>query len=173
MQVRRIAAVLALAALVSGSAAPVAFAQGQDGDTSSSAASSGVSGGNVSTGDYSMSPDQPTTVAVGGDSNTLVPQPDLGRVPANRSDGVFNVMTLPEAPDGFDAAAAADEAAVSGDGSGEAAAEGDGEAVYVPTCADYGSWYDAQVALEESGDPALAESLDPDYNGVACDDMQG
>lgn len=169
MQIRHIAAALALGALLSGSVLPAAFAQGQDGDTSSSAASSGVSGGNVSTGDYSMSPDQPTTVAVGGDSNLMVPQPDLGRIPANQSDGVFNVMTMPEAPEQV-----VEEAAVSGgEGSqGGEGGEGDGEAVYVPTCADYGSWYDAQVALEESGDAALAESLDPDYNGVACDELQ-
>ncbi|MGI9254447.1 MAG: hypothetical protein ACR2J8_11925, partial [Thermomicrobiales bacterium] len=52
----------------------------------------------------------------------------------------------------------------------ESATASDGEDQgYVATCADFGSWYDAQVALENSTDPALIESLDPDYNGVACE----
>ena len=43
-----------------------------------------------------------------------------------------------------------------------------------PTCASYPSWYDAQVAYESVGltdaDPALVTNLDPDYDGIACED---
>jgi hypothetical protein len=41
-------------------------------------------------------------------------------------------------------------------------------------CGSYASWYDAQVAYEAAGmldaDPALVSSLDPDYDGIACED---
>jgi hypothetical protein len=44
----------------------------------------------------------------------------------------------------------------------------------VPTCDDYASWYDAQLAYEAAGttdaDPALVSSLDPDADGIACED---
>lgn len=43
----------------------------------------------------------------------------------------------------------------------------------VVTCGSYGSWYDAQIAYEAAGmtsaDPALVASLDPDYDGIACE----
>jgi hypothetical protein len=42
------------------------------------------------------------------------------------------------------------------------------------TCSSYGSWYDAQVAYEAAGtmaaDPAMVQALDPDYDGIACED---
>jgi len=42
-------------------------------------------------------------------------------------------------------------------------------------CAAYGSWYDAQVAYETAGalgaDPGLVAAVDPDYDGVACEDL--
>jgi hypothetical protein len=42
------------------------------------------------------------------------------------------------------------------------------------TCSSYGSWYDAQIAYENAGltaaDPALVQSLDPDYDGIACEE---
>ena len=41
-------------------------------------------------------------------------------------------------------------------------------------CDSYASWYDAQVAYEAAGmldaDPALVASLDPDYDGIACEE---
>jgi hypothetical protein len=41
-------------------------------------------------------------------------------------------------------------------------------------CAQYGTWYDAQVAYENLGataaDPALVQEVDPDYDGIACED---
>lgn len=47
-------------------------------------------------------------------------------------------------------------------------------ASYVGSCADYGTWYDAQVAYEGAGgtSSSLAGSLDPDGNGTACESMQ-
>ncbi len=42
-------------------------------------------------------------------------------------------------------------------------------------CAAYGSWYDAQVAYETAGglsaDPGFVAAVDPDYDGVACEDL--
>ena len=44
----------------------------------------------------------------------------------------------------------------------------------VAGCSSYLSWYDAQVAYEAAGmteaDPALVQSLDPDYDGIACEE---
>ena len=44
-------------------------------------------------------------------------------------------------------------------------------AASVATCADYPTWYDAQLALESSVDPALTASLDPDGNTIACEEV--
>ncbi len=42
-------------------------------------------------------------------------------------------------------------------------------------CAQYGTWYDAQVAYENLGataaDPALVQEVDPNYDGIACEEM--
>ncbi|MDQ3411158.1 MAG: CAP domain-containing protein, partial [Chloroflexota bacterium] len=42
-------------------------------------------------------------------------------------------------------------------------------------CANYATWYDAQVAYESAGataaDPALVNSLDPNWDGVACEEL--
>ena len=44
----------------------------------------------------------------------------------------------------------------------------------VAGCGSYGSWYDAQVAYEAAGmtsaDPAIVSALDPDYDGIACEE---
>ena len=41
-------------------------------------------------------------------------------------------------------------------------------------CDSYASWYDAQVAYEAAGmttaDPAVVVGLDPDYDGIACEE---
>lgn len=208
MKIRRFAVAMSLGGALLGATNPAVFAQGNDGDSASSAAASGVDGGLVTTGDYSMAGDRPTTVAVGGDSNLGVPQPDLARVPAGSGDGIFNVISAPvmsepavaaPAPEPSGSIAsepAADAPADSyGDSYGDAVASAedsygdsysasdsyaadsyadgaDSEAAYVATCGDFGTWYDAQVALENSGDEALVESLDPDYNGVACETLE-
>jgi hypothetical protein len=36
-------------------------------------------------------------------------------------------------------------------------------------CGDYPTWYDAQLALESSVDPALNAALDPDGDAIACE----
>jgi len=187
MEFRRITTALAVSCVLAGSLVPAAFAQGLDGDAAETAVAVGVDGGLITSGDASMAPDQPTTVSVGGDSNLGVPQPDLGRVPAGSGDGVFNVGLPPSisgtivndggsisgsesssvvAPTVEEGIAPVEEGVASVE---EEAAAGEEEVVYVPTCVDYDSWYDAQIALENSGDPALIESLDPDYNGIACE----
>lgn len=42
-------------------------------------------------------------------------------------------------------------------------------------CGNYGTWYDAQTAYENAGgtaaDPAFVNSLDPNWDGVACEEM--
>lgn len=42
-------------------------------------------------------------------------------------------------------------------------------------CANYGTWYDAQVAYETAGgtaaDPGFVNSLDPNWDGVACEEL--
>ncbi len=44
----------------------------------------------------------------------------------------------------------------------------------VAACGSYTSWYDAQLAYEAAGltaaDPALVSTLDPDYDGIACEE---
>jgi len=45
----------------------------------------------------------------------------------------------------------------------------------VAGCDSYGSWYDAQVAYEATGlttgDPAIVSALDPDFDGIACEEV--
>lgn len=42
-------------------------------------------------------------------------------------------------------------------------------------CSQYATWYDAQVAYENLGrtaaDPALVQEVDPNYDGIACEQM--
>jgi hypothetical protein len=44
----------------------------------------------------------------------------------------------------------------------------------VAGCDSYASWYDAQVAYEAAGmtaaDPGVVTALDPDYDGIACEE---
>ncbi len=54
---------------------------------------------------------------------------------------------------------------------GEPAAAPASEAPAVPTCGDYPTWYDAQLALESATDAALVSSLDPDGNTIACEEV--
>jgi hypothetical protein len=59
---------------------------------------------------------------------------------------------------------APDESATTTDDSGS---------VPIGFCAQYATWYDAQVAYEDLGttaaDPALVQEVDPDYDGIACE----
>jgi len=42
------------------------------------------------------------------------------------------------------------------------------------SCGGYGDWYDAQIAYENAGataaDPAMVQAMDPDYDGIACEE---
>src|SRR5918997_5666619 len=42
-------------------------------------------------------------------------------------------------------------------------------------CSQYPTWYDAQIAYENLGataaDPALVQEVDPNYDGIACEEM--
>ena len=42
------------------------------------------------------------------------------------------------------------------------------------SCQEYSDWYDAQIAYENAGataaDPAMVQALDPDYDGIACEE---
>ena len=57
------------------------------------------------------------------------------------------------------------------DGSDPGASDPAGVAAPAAACAD---WYSAQIAYENAGglnaDPALVASLDPDYDGIACEE---
>jgi hypothetical protein len=47
-------------------------------------------------------------------------------------------------------------------------------ATTIAGCDSYASWYDAQVAYEAAGmteaDPEVVSALDPDYDGIACEE---
>lgn len=45
------------------------------------------------------------------------------------------------------------------------------ETAVVSTCGDFPTWYDAQLTLESATDPLLIESLDPDMDTIACEDV--
>lgn len=50
-------------------------------------------------------------------------------------------------------------------------ATGDGQAApAVQTCADFPTWYDAQLALESSIDATQQRELDPDGDTIACEE---
>jgi hypothetical protein len=42
-------------------------------------------------------------------------------------------------------------------------------------CSQYATWYDAQIAYENLGataaDPALVQEVDPNFDGIACEEM--
>ena len=45
------------------------------------------------------------------------------------------------------------------------------EAEAAVTCADFPTWYDAQMTLESSVDPAVLAALDPDGDAIACEEL--
>lgn len=48
------------------------------------------------------------------------------------------------------------------------------DAGHAYSCGAYGDWYEAQVAYENAGatagDPAMVQAMDPDYDGIACEE---
>jgi len=113
----------------------------------------GTDGGTIVYDDTIQEPDNPTIIYVGGDSNTMVTQPNLSLVPST-GDGIFTVS------------APSISVPVSGDG-----VIGLVDPATGPSCAAYPTWYDAQLALESSTDPLLIAALDPDADGIACEDV--
>lgn len=98
--------------------------------------------------------------------------------------GVPIVATVPTAPDGTTQTTtnlATTEGTATENVSVEAAAP-PAETAPAPTdtttatgfCTQYATWYDAQVAYENLGataaDPGLVQEVDPNYDGIACED---
>ena len=158
-----------------------------DGTSTASGAGDDINYGNVSTGG--------ARGEILGDPNAVYspmvpdnPGPD-GGVPVmpGAGDGLMGgvpVMPIPAAPGAattttspaptegtatetvpVDAAAPAESAPVATD---TAAATGG-------FCSQYATWYDAQIAYENLGataaDPALVQEVDPNYDGIACEEM--
>ncbi len=75
--------------------------------------------------------------------------------------------------------AVADDGSGVDDGSADAPVADDGSAAQEPqyTCADFIGWYDAQSTYEARGgtgqDWVTVDAVDPDWNGVACEDLPG
>jgi hypothetical protein len=45
------------------------------------------------------------------------------------------------------------------------------EAEAAVTCGDFPTWYDAQLMLESTVDPAVIAALDPDGDAIACEEL--
>ena len=77
-------------------------------------------------------------------------------------------------------ASGTDGSGTTADGSGDAA-PADSSAADTPqpqyTCADFIGWYDAQATYDARGgtsqDWVTVDAVDPDWNGVACEDLPG
>ncbi|MBA3416982.1 MAG: hypothetical protein H0U10_17310 [Chloroflexia bacterium] len=190
-------AVAALGCALALSLAPAAFAQ--ELGTEEREVVVGSDDGNIAVdaSDVAPAPDSPTTIAVGGDSNEAVPQPDLSGVPTSGGDGlfggdVFGVPTsLVQAPTGVIEAASIEAAPPSPPAAAAPAETAPAEPVPAetapaeaapteaapvaapveaapgPACG-YPTWYDAQLALE--ADASLAATLDSDNDGIACEE---
>ena len=97
-------------------------------------------------------------------SPPIIPAPGQGHAgsssvsaaPGTQTTGVANEGDHANHERRSDNAPASDSAPDSDSASGS-----DSAASSVATCADYPTWYDAQLALESSVDPALTASLDP------------
>jgi hypothetical protein len=152
---------------------------------------SGV-GENIDYGDVS------TGGAVGetlGDPNAVYspmvpdnPGPD-GGVPVmpGAGDGLIGGMPIQLSPAAPDATTATSTNLVSTEGTAtenvpvDAVAPADSAPVATDTaaaggfCSQYATWYDAQIAYENLGataaDPALVQEVDPNYDGIACEEI--
>lgn len=61
-------------------------------------------------------------------------------------------------------------ATANGPSQGNTSSDGSDSAPQVETCADFPTWYDAQLALESSIDPNQQVELDPDGDTIACEE---
>ncbi|MDP9365357.1 MAG: CAP domain-containing protein [Chloroflexota bacterium] len=110
----------------------------------------------------------PGTAATDGDVAPTVTGPEGGDALAN---GPATVAADPVGPPAEDGSAGTGELVPTNDGSNPEASGPAGVAAPATACAD---WYSAQIAYENAGglnaDPALVASLDPDYDGIACEE---
>jgi len=99
--------------------------------------------------------------------------------------GGVPIMPVPAAP-GAATTATTDLASTDGTTTENAPADAAAPADSVPVatdavtadagfCSQYATWYDAQVAYENLGataaDPALVQEVDPNYDGIACEEI--
>jgi hypothetical protein len=116
------------------------------------------------------------------------PGPD-GGVPVmpGAGDGLIGGMPIQPVPAAPNATTATTTNLASTDGTTtenvpvDAAAPADSAPVATDTvaaggfCSQYATWYDAQIAYENLGttaaDPALVQEVDPNYDGIACEEM--
>jgi hypothetical protein len=158
-----------------------------DGDSIASGVGENIDYGDVSTGG-----------AVGetlGDPNAvyspMVPDnPGLdGGVPVmpGAGDGLIGGMPIQPVPAAPDATTTTTSNLASTEGTAtenapvDAVAPADSAPVATDTaatggfCSQYPTWYDAQIAYENLGttaaDPALVQEVDPNYDGIACEEM--
>ena len=111
-----------------------------------------------------------------GDATTAVipdapPLPDLSRVPGQAESGETTVAP----PSGEPVSAPVAEAPPADTAGDVTTADPAGASSPVAVCADFGTWYDAQVYYESVGGTAagteLVTSLDPDGDGFACEEL--
>lgn len=124
----------------------------------------------------------PDGIPVGATTSTTTPATVNGQ--PVESGTYIPDQTPPPAPvDAAPADTSGDGSATDGtsaDGSGDAAPV-DSSAADTPqpqyTCADFIGWYDAQATYDARGgtsqDWVTVDAVDPDWNGVACEDLPG
>lgn len=109
----------------------------------------------------------------------LTPDDDPAPIMAGPAPAPADGATTTAAPAGDGTAASGEPAPTSGEPvptTTEAAPVTDGGTTAAPSfCDSYAGWYEAQVAYEAaggvSGDPGLVQTVDADYDGVACEHL--
>ena len=108
-----------------------------------------------------------TTIGDPGASNPPRADAAPGAVRAGRDDITPAATATPEATTTPNAAPTPTSAPAPAPAPAPAATPG-------ATCVNFATWYEAQTAYEAAGglaaDPALVVSLDPDYDGIACEE---
>ncbi len=103
------------------------------------------------------------------DPNSPPPSQSTGDQPGGQTSGGQTSGDQSSGDQGSGGQASGDQS------SGGQQTDAQSNAIPVATCGDFASWYDAQNAYEAAGRtsaaPALVESLDPDRNGIACENM--
>lgn len=96
----------------------------------------------------------------------------VSMAPGTRITGVANEDPgAVHAPEAAPAPPPEDVSEAPADTGSEPAPEAAPEAAPAGGCADFPTWYDAQLALESSVDPAVIDALDPDGDTIACEDL--